>query len=127
MGRGFDSHSITANSIVHSKKNHGEGGSKITDNSIIINDKALMHRFYGAVVVDGIPYRVMTLMREDRRFNEGNAVHAYEVQIIEVLNEETPSTPNGSHTSKVNALVPVAVAKVIKILKSHTIVAKNTC
>ena len=80
----------------------------------IINDKALMHRFYGAVVVDGVPYRVMTLMREDRRFNEGNAVHAYEVQKIEVLDEETPNTPNGSHTSKVNALVPVAVAKVIK-------------
>ena len=30
-----------------------------------------------------------------------------------MLDEETPNTPNGSHTSKVNALVPVAVAKVI--------------
>ena len=88
-----------------------EKGERDTSN---INDKTLMHRFYGAVVVDVVPYRVMTLMREDRRFNEGNAVHAYEVEKIEVLDEETPNTPNGSHTSKVNALVPVAVAKVIK-------------
>lgn len=91
----------------------------------IINDKALMHRFYGAVVVDGVPYRVMTLMREDRRFNEGNAVHAYEVQKIEVLDEETPNTPNGSHTSKVNALVPVAVAKVIKNVEKSYDTGKN--
>ena len=54
-----------------------------------------MHRFYGAVVVDGTPYRIMTLMREDVRLNEENAVHAYEVQKIEVLDEETPNTPNG--------------------------------
>lgn len=94
-------------------------------NTSIINDKALMHRFYGAVVVDGVPYRVMTLMREDRRFNEGNAVHAYEVQKIEVLDEETPNTPNGSHTSKVNALVPVAVAKVIKNVEKSYDTGKN--
>ena len=91
MGRGFDSHSITANSIVHSKKNHGEGGSKITD----INDKALMHRFYGAVVVDGVPYRVLTLMREEQNPTVGDGIHSYEVQKIEVLDEETPNTPNG--------------------------------
>ena len=31
-----------------------------------------------------------------------------------MLDEETPNTPNGSRTSKVNALVPVAIAKEIK-------------
>ena len=61
----------------------------------LINDKALMHRFYGAVVVDGVPYRVMTLMREERNPIVGNGIHAYEVQKIEVLDEETPNTPNG--------------------------------
>ena len=57
----------------------------------------------------------MALMREDRRFNEDNAVHAYEVQKIEVLNDETPSTPNGvgSHPqSKIGSSYPLA--KVIK-------------
>ncbi|MDD6832429.1 MAG: hypothetical protein PUE80_04625 [bacterium] len=102
-------HSIEVEEHPYYLKN--EKGERDTSN---INDKTLMHRFYGAVVVDVVPYRVMTLMREDRRFNEGNAVHAYEVEKIEVLDEETPNTPNGSHTSKVNALVPVAVAKVIK-------------
>ena len=61
----------------------------------IINDKALMHRFYGAVVVDGVPYRVMTLMREEKNPIVGNGIHAYEVQKIEVL-DETPNTPNGT-------------------------------
>ena len=61
----------------------------------LINDKALMHRFYGAVDVDGVPYRVMTLMREERNPIVGNGIHAYEVQKIEVLDEETPNTPNG--------------------------------
>ena len=61
----------------------------------LINDKALMHRFYGAVVVDGVPYRVMTLMREERNPIVGNGIHAYEVPKIEVLDEETPNTPNG--------------------------------
>ena len=46
----------------------------------IINDKALMHRFYGAVVIDGVPYRVMTLMREEKNAIVGNGIHAYEVQ-----------------------------------------------
>ena len=79
-----------------------------------------MHRFYGTVIIDGKPYRVMTLMREEKNPIVGNGIHAYEVQKIEVLDEETPNTPNGSHTSKGNALVPVAVAKVIKnVGKSH--------
>lgn len=60
-----------------------------------INDKALMHRFYGAAIIDGKPYRVMTLMREEKNPVVGNGIHAYEVQKIEVLDEETPNTPNG--------------------------------
>lgn len=76
----------------------------------IINDKALMHRFYGAVVVDGVPYRVMTLMREEKNPIVGNGIHAYEVQKIEVL-DETPNTPNGvgSHPqSEIGSSYPLA-------------------
>lgn len=39
MGRDYDSHNIAANSMVHSKKNHGENGVKITENSIPLRDK----------------------------------------------------------------------------------------
>ena len=42
-----------------------------------------------------------------------------------MLDEETPNTPNGSHTSKVNALVPVAVAKVIKNVEKSYDSGKN--
>ena len=57
----------------------------------------------------------MALMREDRRSHEGNAVRAYEVQKIKVLDEETPNTSNGvgSHPqSKIGSSYPVA--KIIK-------------
>lgn len=69
-----------------------------------------MHRFYGAVVVDGVPYRVMTLMREEKNAIVGNGIHAYEVQKIEVL-DETPNTPNGvgSHPqSEIGSSYPLA-------------------
>lgn len=68
-----------------------------------INSNTLMHRFYGAVTIDGKQYRVITLMREDSNVNEGNGIHSYEVQTIEVLNNELPSTSNGAdshHQSK---------------------------
>lgn len=39
MGRDFDSHRITANSVAHSKKNHGTNGEKNTDNSIPLRDE----------------------------------------------------------------------------------------
>ena len=73
------------------------------------------------MVVDGVPYRVMTLICEDRRLNEGNAVHAYEEQKIEVLDEETPNTPNGvgSHPQpKVGSSYPLANL-LQKVEKAH--------
>ena len=79
------------------KNEHGERDTRK------VNADALMHRFYGAITVEGKSYRVMTLMREDR--NVGNGVHAYEVTKIEVLDGQTTkplsvssrksNTPNG--------------------------------
>lgn len=76
-----------------------------------INSNALMHRFYGAVTIDGKQYRVITLMREDSNVNEGNGIHSYEVQTIEVLNNELPSTSNGAdshHQSKTDLTYRIA-------------------
>ena len=70
-----------------------------------------MHRFYGTVIIDGKPYRVMTLMREEKNPIVGNGIHAYEVQKIEVLDEETPNTSNGvgSHPqSEIGSSYPLA-------------------
>lgn len=48
--------------------------------------------------IDGTDYRVMTLTKEEGRESEGNGVHSYEVQKIEVLDEQSPNTPNGVGT-----------------------------
>jgi len=39
MGRDFDSHNITANGVAHAKRNHGEQGTKLTDESIPLRDE----------------------------------------------------------------------------------------
>ena len=63
-----------------------------------INPDALMHRFYGVANIDGVDYRVMTLMKEENKYNRGNGIHSYDVQKIEVLDEESPNTSNGVGT-----------------------------
>ena len=83
-----------------------------------VNGGALMHRFYGAVAIDGKPYRMMTLMREEKR-SEGmrNGIHAYEVQKIEVL-DETPNTPNGTDGLNSELEASSAVAKLLLRVKT---------
>ena len=89
----------------HPDYNKGKDGKRSPENGY--NPDNLIHRCYGAISIDGQEYRVKLTLKE----TSGN--RKSKVQKIEVLDEETPNTPNGSHTSKVNALVPVAVAKVI--------------
>ena len=84
----------------------------VRDNSKI-NPDALMHRFYGVANIDGVDYRVMTLMKEENKSNRGNGIHSYEVQKIEVLDEETPNTSNGVGTLN-SELEGYPLAKVIK-------------
>ena len=78
----------------------------VRDNSKI-NPDALMRRFYGVANINGVDYRVMTLMKEDNKAKRGNGIHAYEVSKIEVLDGQTTkplsvssrksNTPNDSH------------------------------
>ena len=84
----------------------------VRDNSKI-NPDALMHRFYGVARIDGKDYRVMTLMKEENRQGESNGIHSYEVQKIEVLNDETPSTSNGVGTPN-SELEAYPLAKLIQ-------------
>lgn len=78
-----------------------------------INPDALMHRFYGVAVIDGVPCRVMTLMREDGRTEMDNGIHSYEVQKIEVLDNELPSTSNGVG-KPINEISAYPLAKLLK-------------
>lgn len=84
----------------------------IRDNNKI-NPNALMHRFYGVARIDGKDYRVMTLMREDSRVNEGNGIHSYEVLKIEVLDDQSPNTSNGVGTPN-SELEAYPLAKIIQ-------------
>lgn len=78
-----------------------------------INPDGLMHRFYGIAVIDGVPCRVMTLMREDGRTEMSNGIHSYEVQKIEVLDNESPSTSNGVG-KPISELPAYPLAKLLK-------------
>ena len=79
-----------------------------------INSNALMHRFYGAVTIDGKQYRVMTLMRENQNSEENNGIHSYKVQTIEVLNNELPSTSNGVRSESITTIPSTSVTKLLQ-------------
>lgn len=78
-----------------------------------INPDGLIHRFYGIAIIDGMPCRVMTLMREDGRTEMNNGIHSYEVQKIEVLDNELPSTSNGVG-KPISELPAYPLAKLLK-------------
>ena len=58
------------------------------------NDDVLVHRFVGAITVDGQTYRVKTTMLEYAQKDWGDRQYAYDVAKIEVL-DKTPNTTNG--------------------------------
>lgn len=64
-----------------------------------MNKDVLVHRCYGAVSIDGKPYRVkITLKEEVGNKKLPHNTHSYEVQKIEVLDNDLPSTSNGVGT-----------------------------
>ena len=84
----------------------------VCDNSKI-NPDALMRRFYGVANINGVDYRVMTLMKEENKAKRGNGIHSYEVQKIEVL-DETPNTPNGTDGLNSELEASSALAKLLQ-------------
>ena len=75
------------------------------------SDNVLIHRFIGAVKIDGTLYRVKTTMKEYRGADIANKPYTYEVTKIEVLDKETPNTPNGTPISDIEYL---GIAKLLK-------------
>lgn len=89
---------VISNSIeaeVHPDYTKNNEGVRNADNPI--NNKSLIHRFYGAVTIDGKTYRVKTTMKEYADINRAKNAYTYEVTKIELL--EAP-TLGGSGTSK---------------------------
>ncbi|UWH92398.1 MAG: ddrB-like ParB superfamily domain protein [Bacteriophage sp.] len=78
----------------------------VRDISKGVNNNVLIHRFIGAVRIDGKPYRVISKIKEYRETHLSARPSTYQVTEIEVFDEETPNTPNGS--KRANGYVHVA-------------------
>ena len=79
---------------IHPDYNKGEDGNRSVENGY--GNNVLVHRLYGAIELDGKPYRVKTTMQEFRG-GEENKPHSYEVTKIELLDSpgerENPDRP----------------------------------
>lgn len=78
----------------------------VRDISKGVNNNVLIHRFIGAVRIDGKTYRVISKIKEYRETHLSARPSTYQVTEIEVFDEETPNTPNGS--KRANGYVHVA-------------------
>ena len=101
-------------------------GERSAQNEVNVN--ALIHRFFGAVNIDGNLYRVKTTMREYADVNMATVAHSYEITQIELLEAPSDSTKSmaeplamTSNSSKVeptvnpkNSGVPHRTANLLK-------------
>ena len=81
---------VISNSIeaeVHPDYTKNNEGVRNADNPI--NNKSLIHRFYGAVTIDGKTYRVKTTMKEYADTNIDKNAYTYEVTKIELIEAPT--------------------------------------
>lgn len=78
----------------------------VRDISKGVNNNVLIHRLIGAVRIDGKTYRVISKIKEYRETHLSARPSTYQVTEIEVFDEETPNTPNGS--KRANGYVHVA-------------------
>ncbi len=88
-------------------------GNRSEDNGYTPN--TLMHRFVGAVNIDGTIYRVITTLKEYSD-DELSRLHTYEVTKIEVLDAETPSTSNATTNNNISSL---GIAKILQGAEIH--------
>jgi len=83
------------------------------------NDQMLIHRFYGAVEIDGQMYRVKTTINEYKDESRTATPYSYEVIKIELLEESNSPTELNSPNSEIGGL-SIETAKFLKgIEKSY--------
>ena len=79
----------------------GENGKRNVENGI--NKDVLVHRCYGAVSIDGKPYRVKITLKENVKTGESTNTHSYEATKIELLagqhGDVTRTSPRYSNNS----------------------------
>ena len=98
---------------IHPDYTKNNSGERTVDTLVNIN--SLIHRFYGAVDIDGKIYRVKTTIREFGDANLNAKAHNYEVTKIELI--EAPSTygleANHEHLAMTSAS-SISAAKLLK-------------
>lgn len=79
-----------------------------------INSQSLVHRFYGAVSIDGRIYRVKTTMREYSDVNISATAHSYEVTQIELLEAPSDNTDSTAEPLAMTSNNSIDCAKLLK-------------
>ena len=78
-----------------------------------VNSLSLVHRFYAAVNMDGVPYRVKITMREHADSNMSTVAHSYEVTQIELLKAPSDNTISTVEPLAMTSNSSISVAKLL--------------
>lgn len=78
------------------------------------NDNLLIHRFYGAVEIDGQTYRVKTTINEFRDESRANTPYTYEVIKIELLETSNSSKMELNSPNSVNEGLSIEATKLLQ-------------
>lgn len=97
---------------VHADYNKGGDGRRQIDSGY--NEDKLIHRFYGAILLDGANYRVKTTIQESRTPTEGVRPHSFEVIEIELLPESNSSKSLEPTASDYQGQLPHGTAKLLQ-------------
>ena len=79
-----------------------------------INDKILIHRFYGAVFYDEKLYRIKTTIYEYRDINRSNKPYTFEVIKIELFDYESNSSISTPNSPNSQGGLSIRVAKLLQ-------------
>ena len=79
-----------------------------------INDKTLIHRFYGAVFYDEKLYRIKTTIYEYRDINRSNKPYTFEVIKIELFDYESNSSISTPNSPNSQGGLSIRVAKLLQ-------------
>ena len=98
---------------IHADYNKDEKGERKVENGY--NPAKLIHRFYGAIILDGRYYRVKTTIEENADKSFMRTAHSYEVTEIEAfLDESMNASTNGALTSASSREGILGTAKLLK-------------
>ncbi|MDE5629766.1 MAG: hypothetical protein K2I69_09440 [Muribaculaceae bacterium] len=79
-----------------------------------INAESLVHRFYGAVIIEDKSYRVKTTMREFSDENMSTVAHSYEVTEIELLEAPSDNTIGTAEPLAMTSNSSIPAAKLLQ-------------